>query len=114
MVTPLDCFHLKIYRVDSIENLSLMFLLKFMYSIKFTGRISDKKTFAYAYRGLVSVVIKMGLAQMLGAREILKILNYELGMYAYRDLVSVVIKMGLEQMLGAREILKILNYELGM
>ena len=73
-------FLLRNYRSDSIENISLMFLWKFMYSSKFTGGLPDIRAFAYAYRGLISIVAEMGLVQMLGATEILKILYSELKM----------------------------------
>ena len=51
-----------------------------MYSSKFTGGIPNTRAFTYAYRGLISIVAEMGLVQMLGAMEILRILNLELEM----------------------------------
>ena len=71
-------FHFKNYKRDTIENVSLMFMWNFMYSNKFTGGIPTVKTFAYAYPGLMTVLAKMGLAQMSGANEILKIQNCKL------------------------------------
>ena len=49
-----------------------------MYASKFTGGIPSIKAFMYANRGLIAILAEMGLAQMLGAYKILKILNVEL------------------------------------
>ena len=65
------------YRSDSIENVSLMFLWKFIHTKKLMNGNPNSKAFAYAYRGLVAVVTEMGLVQILGGAEILRILNDE-------------------------------------
>ena len=39
---------------------------------------TNHESFVYAYRGLMTVVVEMGLVQMLEAQEILRILNSEL------------------------------------
>ena len=49
-----------------------------MYVSQFTGGIPTIKVFTYVYRGLMTIVADMGLVQILGAHEILKILNSEL------------------------------------
>ena len=48
-----------------------------MYVNKFTEGIPTIKAFMYAYRGLMTVVAKMGLVQILEAHEILMIINDE-------------------------------------
>ena len=72
----MELFLSKNYRSDSIENVSLVYLWKIIYSSKMMGELPETCTFTYAYRGLVSIVAKMGLVQMRGASKILKILTY--------------------------------------
>ena len=63
--------------IDSIENISLIFLWKFMYTEKFSNGIPNKKAFAHSYKRLISVVAEMHISNLLGASEIVKILNVE-------------------------------------
>ena len=52
--TVVELFILKEYPIDSMENISLLFLWKFMYSEKFLNGIPNEKAFAHAYRDLIS------------------------------------------------------------
>ena len=46
-----------------------------MYTEKFSNGIPNKKAFAHAYKRLISVLAEMQITNLLGASEIVKILN---------------------------------------
>ena len=67
------------YKINSMENLSLIFLMRFIYGCKFNDVSVNKSTFAYSYRRFNYVVAKMSQKDLEKSSEITKILNSELG-----------------------------------
>ena len=67
------------YPIDSMENLSLMFTLKFIYNSKFKEQPFNEKTFLLAYKNLITLIIRMSIPISLWALNIDKILSEELG-----------------------------------
>ena len=76
--TVVELFIFKDYPIDSMENISLIFLWNFMYTEKFSNGIPNKKAFTHAYKRLISVVAEMNISNLLGAAEVVKVLDVEL------------------------------------
>ena len=67
------------YKINSMENLSLIFLMRFIYGCKFSDVSVNKSTFAYSYRRFNYVVTEMSQKGLEKSSEITRILNNELG-----------------------------------
>ena len=68
------------YPIDSMENVTLMFTLKFLYNSKFNEQPLTEKAFLLAYRGLTSLIIRMSIPISLWAMNVNNILVKELSL----------------------------------
>ena len=73
-----DMFLFYGYPIDSMENLSLMFTLKFLYNNKFKEEPLNEKIFLLAYKSLIALIVRMSIPISLWAVNINKILTEEL------------------------------------
>ena len=73
-----DMFLFKRYPIDSMENLTLMFTLKYMYNSKFNGQPFTEKAFLLSYMGFTALIIRMSIPISLWAMNVNKILVKEL------------------------------------
>ena len=73
-----DMFLFQRYPIDSMENVTLMFTLKYMYNSKFNGQPLTEKAFLLAYGGLTALIIRMSIPIYLWAMNVNKILIKEL------------------------------------
>ena len=71
-------FLFKDYKINSIENISLMFTRKYVYNCRYNKGSPVVKSFAHSYRGLIGIITHMSLPQSLMARNVLNVLNAEL------------------------------------
>ena len=76
--TIVELLIFKDYPIDSMKIISLIFLWRFMYTEKFSNGFPNIKAFAHAYKRLISVVAEMHITNLLGASEMIKILNFKL------------------------------------
>ena len=74
----IDMFLFQRYPIDSIENITLMFTLKYIYNSKFNEQPLTEKAFLLAYRGLTTLIIRMSIPISLWAMNVNKILSKEL------------------------------------
>ena len=74
----INMFLFKNYPVNSIENISLMFTWKYIYNSKYCNETLLCILFAFSYRSLIAIITHMSLPLTLTARDILKILDFEL------------------------------------
>ena len=68
----------KNYPIESIENLSLMFIWKSVYNSKYNNETLLNIPFAYTYEGFIAIITCMSLPMTLIAKDVLKILDFEL------------------------------------
>ena len=73
-----DMFLFQRYPIDSMENVTLMFTLKFLYNSKFNEQPLTEKAFLVAYRGLTTLIIRMSIPISLWAMNVNNILVKEL------------------------------------
>ena len=73
-----DMFLFQRYPIDSMENLTLMFTLKYMYNSKFNEQPLTERAFLLAYKGLTALIIRMSIPISLWAMNVDKILSKEL------------------------------------
>ena len=66
------------YPINSIENISYMFTSKHVYNSKYNDCSLLGISFAYAYRGLIAIIIQKSMPQSLLAGNIVMILDSEL------------------------------------
>ena len=62
-----------------MENLSLIFQMRFIYGCKFNNVIANKITFTYTYRQFNYIVAEMSKKDLEKSSEIIWILNKEFG-----------------------------------
>ena len=74
----IDMFLFKNYPINSIENISLMFTWKHIYNSKYCNETLLCTQFSFAYRSLIAIITHMSLPMTLTAKDILKILDYDL------------------------------------
>ena len=77
MVVRLTCSYFK-DTLLTMENVTLMFTLKYLYNSKFDGQPLTEKAFLLAYRGLTALIICMSIPISLWAMNVDKILGKEL------------------------------------
>ena len=72
-------FLYEMYKANSMENLSLIFLMRYIYNSKFNNVPVNKSTFAYSYRQFNLVMVKMKLKHLKKAAEVILLMNKKLG-----------------------------------
>ena len=76
--SKVDMFLFQRYPIDSMENVTLMFTLKFLYNSKFNEQPLTEKAFLVAYRGLTTLITRMSIPISLWAMNVNNILVKEL------------------------------------
>ena len=71
-------FLFKNYPINSIDNISLMFTWKHIYNFKYGNDSLLCIPYAFAFKSLIAIITHMSLPLTLTARDILKILDFEL------------------------------------